>query len=205
MSRVDVVILGAVIVVIGCATTPKEEIQPASSPRLSRAAPPAVPPRVHMISIDARAPAAQLGAQLAARIGDLGVSGPAALVWGDVSPLPPGARRVEIRAGAAAVRGFVVPDAHEVDMGQLAPGIHNVVMVGLDERGLYGSHPSGPGRHRIDAAANDDESRRAALESFAFVRVMPGDVSESLTAGQVVSLLETLPTSVRYAVLALPS
>ncbi len=203
MSRVDVVILGAVIVVMGCAATPKEEARPTAG--LSRPERPAVEPRVHLVSLDARAPANTLGSELAARAAEIGVTGPTAFVWGDVSPVPPGARRVEIRAGSASLRGFLIPSAHEVDMGQLATGIHDVVMVGCDDRGLYGSHPSGPGRHRIELGATDPELRREASESFAFVSVMPGDLSDSVTFGQVVSLLHDLPSRVRYAVMALPS
>lgn len=206
MSRVDVVILGAVIVVMGCAGTQKEEPQPASAPRVSRVArPTAPPPRTYAMTVDARAPAAELGHELAARAREIGVSGQVAFVWGDVAPVPPNARRVELRAGEARVPGFLVPEAHEVDMGQLAADIHNVVMVGCDDQGLYGSHPSGPGRHRIDFGASDAEARREAQELFAFVSIMPGDISARLTSGQVVSLLQQLPTRVRYAVLALPS
>ncbi|MBK8995377.1 MAG: hypothetical protein IPM35_06405 [Myxococcales bacterium] len=206
MSRVDVVILGAVIVVMGCASAQKEEPQPASSPRLSRSSRPTPPPpRTYPISLDARAPATELGQALAERAREIGVSGQVAFVWGDVVPAPPNARRVELRAGSASVPGFLVPEAHEIDMGQLAPDIHNVVMVGCDEQGLYGSHPSGPGRHRIDFSVSDAETRREAHEVFAFVSIMPGDVSSRLTSGQVVSLLGQLPTRVRYAVLALPS
>lgn len=203
MSRVDVVILGAVIVVMGCATTPKEEAQPAS--RLSRPERPIVQPRVHVLTLDARTPARALGSELAARATELGVAGPTAFVWGDVSPAPSGARRIEIRAGNTSVQGFLIPSAHEVDMGQLAPGIHNVVMVGCDDRGLYGSHPSGPGRHRIEFGAADGELERESREIFGFVSLMPGDVSEGVTSGQVLSLLKELPSRVRYAVMALPS
>ena len=134
----------------------------------------------------------------------IGVAGPTAFVWGDVSPAPSGARRIEIRAGNTSVQGFLIPSAHEVDMGQLAPGIHNVVMVGCDDRGLYGSHPSGPGRHRIEFGAADGELEREAREIFGFVSLMPGDVSEGVTSGQVLSLLKELPSRVRYAVMALP-
>lgn len=202
MSRVDVVILGAVIVVMGCASTQKE---PPSASRTSRAVRSAAPPaRTYSVSVDERAPAAELGSRLTERAREIGVEGPTAFVWGDVTPLPSNARRLEVRAGSAVLSGFLLPDAHEMDMGQLASGIHNVVMVGCDERGLYGSHPSGPGRHRIELGPSDAETRRQAEELFAFVSVMPGDVTEGVTSGQVVSLLRQLPSRVRYAVMALP-
>lgn len=202
MSRVDVVILGAVIVVMGCATTRKEEPEPTSAPRLSRAATP--PPRVHSMPVDANAPADELGARLAERAREIGVASPAAFVWGDVVPPPPGARRVELRAGSATLAGYLVPEAHSIDMGQLASGIHQVVMVGIDERGLYGSHPSGPGRQRLDFVRDDAETRREAEETFAFVSLAPGDLERGVSSGYVLSLLEKLPSRVRYAVMALP-
>jgi len=202
MSRVDVVILGAVIVVMGCATVQKEGPQPTSRSRVARA--PSVAPRVRRLAVDGRAPAHELGARLSAGARALGVSGSVAFVWGDVAPVPSGAERVELRADGVSVSGYLVPNAHEVDMGQLAEGIHDVLMVSCDERGLYGTHPSGRGRTRLELGVADAEARREAEETFAFVSLMPGDLPGGATSGQILGLLAELPTRVRYAVLALP-
>jgi hypothetical protein len=199
VTRVDVVVLGAVVVVMGCATAQKEEARPASSPRQARAAEP--PDRVLALRVDAAASAVGLGAQLSDRARSVGVAGRVAFVWGDVRPAPPGARPAEIQAGGARVRGYLVPGAHELDMGELAAGIREVVVVGCDERGLYGTDPSGPGRSRLDSAPPDPGS---AEETFAFVSLQPGDLSGEVSSARLVSLLEQLPRRVRYAVLALP-
>ncbi|MBK7580207.1 MAG: hypothetical protein IPI67_08395 [Myxococcales bacterium] len=204
MGRVDVVVLGAAIVVMGCATARNEEPQPSSPSGVSRRASEKTPaPRVHTLSVDGRMPAQRLGAALADRARELGVQGPVAFVWGDLTPPPQGARAAEIRADGIVLRGFLVPEAHEVDMGQLASEIHNVVMVGCDRRGLYAGHPSGPGRHPIDFSLESADTRRDGREIFAFVSILPGDLDEGVSSGQIVAELQKLPTRVRYAVMAL--
>lgn len=195
---------GTFVVVVGCASTRKEEPQPvgmARTPRTADSTP--APDRARELGVDPDLPADALGKSLAAQARGMGVETPIAFVWGDISPIPDGARRARVRSGSAKLDGWLVPAAHNVDMGKLAPEIHNVVMVGCEKDHLYGSHPSGPGRHPIDFAHDDAETQREAHELFAFVSVEPGDVNDAATAGDVIALLEKLPTRVRYAVMGL--
>ena len=203
-SRFEWFAWGAFVVVVGCASTRKEEPQPLGMVRTPREADSATAPeRTRELAVDPKLPADALGPTLATRARGLGIEAPVAFVWGDISPLPDGARRARLSAGPSKLDGWLVPAAQNVDMGKLAPEIHDVVMVGCEKHHLVGSHPSGPGRHRIDFTNDDAETRREAHELFAFVSVEPGDVNDAATAGDVIALLEKLPTRVRYAVMGL--
>jgi hypothetical protein len=193
MMRIEWVAFAAVGLVIGCASTRREEAvaRPASVAHSSahpvEADPPASGVRARL-EVDPEMPADELGR---------------AFVWGDVSP-PPSSRRATIRTDGATVDGYLVGAAQEVDMGKLAPDIHDVVMVGCEKDRLVGSHPSSPEHFPIelDASATPDGAR-AAHDIFAFVSVEPGDVADEARARDVLALLGRLPSRVRYAVMGL--
>jgi len=155
------------------------------------------------LEIDGTSDGDSFGANLGRRASELGVAGPAALIWGDATP-PPGARAVSVRVGESSIEGWLVGSAQHIDMGQLASEMHDVVLIGIEKRHLVASHPSGPGRFRFDLDREGDESQRRAVDTFALVSVEPGDVADDSTAQEVVALLTRLPQRVRYVVMPLP-
>ncbi len=206
--RIELVMVGAMVVVVGCATARREEPAPqplgiARSPWNRDLAGPAVPERVHHLDVSPELPAGELGKALGDRARAIGVEAPIAFVWGDVKPVPAGARRAEIRAQGSRVSGWLVGSANSIDMGQLAPDIHDVVLVSAEKNQLFASHPSGSVRSPLDLELRDAESRRD--EVFAFVSLEPGDIGPEARAGEVLALLDRLPGRVRYAVMALRS
>jgi len=201
MARADVVILGAVIVVMGCASTQVEEPSPLA--RSSQANPRAtrIGARIHTARVEAAVPARELGGRIQERARELGLSGPVAFVWGDVSPAPAESTRLELVVGGRHLSGWLVPEAHQVDMGTLASGIHDVIMVGAEAKGLYGHAPGLGGRIELDGA---HVAWREPERTFALVSLMPGDVSAELDSGDLVAMLERLTPRVRYSVMPLP-
>jgi hypothetical protein len=187
--------------IVGCAATRQEEPapQPAAPPAAAARAPAA---HVARIQVDPSLPADALGPVLARHAGELGLPRAVAFIWGDASE-PPGARRVAIEAGGARIEGWLVGGAQQVDMGKLADGIDNVVMVKCDKTQLLAGHPSGPGRIPLDFPEQDTDGQRES-GIFAFVSLEPGDVADDATSGDVVALLSRLPSRVRYAVIGLP-
>lgn len=124
-----------------------------------------------------------------------------AFVWGDVSPLP-GSVPVHITTEKKTLDGWLVGGAHELDVGKLAPEIENISLVAVEDRGLFASHPSAPGRQRIDLdGPHDYESRRQARVVFAMV---DGESGHDVAAENAVDWLGKLSGWVRYGVLALP-
>jgi hypothetical protein len=146
-----------------------------------------------------------MGEVIAREARSAGVAAPAALIWGDLAALPDGARRVRIRSGQAKLDAWLVPAAHQVDMGRLASDVHDVLFVHCGRRNLWASRASEQERVRIDFEHEADErTRTESHELFAFVNSDPGDISDRATSENVVALLERLPTRARYAVMGLP-
>jgi hypothetical protein len=153
------------------------------------------------LTLDDSLKADQLAARLAAEARAHGVPSPIAFVWGDPASVPDGARPAEIRSGNAELRGWLVGRAHEVDMGKLAPSIHDVVMVQCEREHLVASYPPDQRRARLDVDRTDPQRR--IDERFAFVSTEPGDVSDDARASEVLALLSRLPSHARYAVMGL--
>jgi hypothetical protein len=187
--------------IVGCATTRQEEPspRPVAPPRAATEAP---RPELTRIEVDPALPADALGSVLSRRATALGLPASVALVWGDAPELP-GAQRVAIESGGSRLEGWLVGGAQNVDMGKLADGIHNVVVVRCEKRRLLAGHPSGPGRTPLELPQADARGQRET-DLFAFVSLEPGDVADDATSGDVVALLSRLPNRVRYAVLGLP-
>lgn len=180
------------VLVLGCATVRKEE-----PPRpISRAEP---SPAQRPLELDPSMPGDALGQEISRQVRAKGVPGPVAFVWGDALP-PPGALEIELRAGEERLSGWLVGAAHEVDMGRLAQGVRDVVVVSCDESRLYAARPPEPARLPLDL----DRSSAEDQEIFAIVSLEPGDVSDAATSQDVIGLLRKLPGRVRYAVMGLP-
>jgi hypothetical protein len=184
-------------VVIGCAKGPtNREATPNVAP-----APVATEKRTPTVALERDTSLRVLEWRLAhaARVHGLGKT--VAFVWGDVAPLP-GSIPVHITAEGKTLDGWLVGGAHELDVGKLAPDIENISLVEVEQRGLFASHPSAPGRHRIDLdGPHDSESRREARVVFAMV---DGESGHDVAADNAVEWLGKLSGWVRYGVLALP-
>jgi hypothetical protein len=184
-------------VVIGCAQRPtNREAAPSIAPR-----PAAAEKHEPTVALERDTSLRVLEWRLAheARVHGLGKT--VAFVWGDVARLP-GSIPVHITAQDKTLDGWLVGGAHELDVGKLAPDIENISLVQVDHRGLFASHPSTPGSHRIDLdGPHDADSRREARVVFAMV---DGESGHEVAADNAVEWLGKLSGWVRYGVLALP-
>lgn len=184
-------------VVLGCAQRPSNrdaEPRQAPKPALASAHTPTV-------ALEQNTSLRVLEWRLAHEARQHGLGKTVAFVWGDVSPLP-GSIPVHITTEHESLDGWLVGGAHELDVGKLAPEIENISLVEVEGRGLFASHPSAPGRQRIDLdGPHDYESRRQARVVFAMV---DGESGHDVPADDAVDWLGKLSGWVRYGVLALP-
>jgi hypothetical protein len=180
--------------VLGCAQRPTNgEAKPCKTPAAVVSAP--------TVALERDTSLRVLEWRLAREAKQRGLGKTVAFVWGDVTPLP-GAIPVHITTEHKTLDGWLVGGAHELDVGKLAPDIENISLVQVDDRGLFASHPSAPGRQQIDLdGPHDSESRHQARVVFAMV---DGDSGHDVRADDAVAWLGKLSGWVRYGVLALP-
>jgi hypothetical protein len=195
----------AVVTALGCASTRRQEPAPKPASAVPDAAANDNGSVALEVALDPELRADRLGSVIAHQARSAGVAAPIALVWGDIGAIPEGAKRVRVRSGSAKLDGWLVPSAHQVDMGRLASDVHDVVLVHCGRKNLWASRLSEPERVRIDFEHESDENGlHPSRQTFALVTADPGDVSERAVSENIVALLDRLPTRTRYAVMGLP-
>ncbi len=187
-------------IIVGCAQRPSQR-DPAPTATSPASAENTAAEHAATLAVRGDATLQALQSELSHEARARGLGPTVAFIWGDVTRVP-GAEPVHITARGATLDGWLVGGAHEIDVGKLAPEIENIAIVHVDKRGLFASHPSGPGRHHIDLdGPHDAESDREARVVFAMIDVETG---HDVRAENAVAWLSKLSGWVRYGVMALP-